>query len=128
MAYGFSPKLPLTYDKVDGPYALLKTVATMGHQNLKMLVLTNPGERVMDPNFGVGISRYLFENNVVINDGAIKSRIISQVQTYLPYISITDITIEDRSDANMVGVQITYFIDSFTQEEILYLKLENTAE
>jgi len=128
MAYGFSPKLPLTYDEIDGPYSLLKTVATMGHQNLKMLVLTNPGERVMDPNFGVGISRYLFENNVQINGSAIRSRIMTQVSNYLPYINITNIDIQERFDENMVGVQITYFIDSFTQEEILYLNLENNAQ
>ena len=27
-------------------------------QNLKMLILTNPGERVMDPEFGVGIKQF----------------------------------------------------------------------
>ena len=67
MSYGFSPSLPLTYNKTDGPYALLKTIRDVGHQNLKMVILTNPGERVMDPLFGVGISRYLFENNTFLN-------------------------------------------------------------
>jgi phage baseplate assembly protein W len=32
-------------------------------QKLKNIVLTNPGERVMLPNFGVGIKRYLFSQN-----------------------------------------------------------------
>ena len=48
-------------------------------QNLKMLILTNPGERVMTPNFGVGIRKYLFE---VVSDevyAEIDSKIKQQV-------------------------------------------------
>ena len=54
MGNGLAVKLPLFYDPVDGPYTLLKTMREVGAQNLKMLVLTNPGERIMNPDFGVG--------------------------------------------------------------------------
>ena len=59
---GISPKLPLTRDKQDG-YALNKTELDSIKQNVKMVVLTSPGERVMDPSFGVGIRKYLFETS-----------------------------------------------------------------
>jgi hypothetical protein len=38
-------------------------------QNIKMTLLTSPGERVFDSNFGVGLKRYLFENDTTIKRG-----------------------------------------------------------
>ena len=63
---GISPKLPLTRDRQDG-FALNKTVLDSIKQNVKMVVLTSPGERVMDPAFGVGVRRYLFENGYIMS-------------------------------------------------------------
>lgn len=125
MPYGFSAKLPLTYSTDDGPYSLLKTIKEMGQQNLKMLVLTNPGERIMDINFGVGISRFLFDQEDSFTSGELEQRIVDQVNIYLPYITITDINISPRLDVNAANVSITYFIDGFTTNEKLFLNLEN---
>ena len=58
---GIAPKLPLALDSSDG-YALLKTIRTMIKQNFKMLILTVPGERIMDPAYGVGMKTYLFNS------------------------------------------------------------------
>ncbi len=58
---GISPKIPLVYDSTDGPYQLNKNLKDTFKQNLKMLVLTSPGERIMAPEFGVGLYRFLFE-------------------------------------------------------------------
>ena len=60
--YGVSPKLPLIVDDLDGHYGLTKTVREAVKQNFKNLILTSPGERVMDSNFGVGLRNFLFEN------------------------------------------------------------------
>ena len=65
---GYSPKLPLAYDSTqDGNYALNKTLIDTIRQNLKMLLLTNPGERIMMPNFGVGIRTYLFSEDTELH-------------------------------------------------------------
>ena len=56
-----SIKLPITPDSGNG-YTMIKTIKKMVNQNLKMLILTIPGERVMDPNFGVGVQKYLFSS------------------------------------------------------------------
>ena len=58
MAVGLAPALPLTADEEDGHFTLLKSVLQTTEQNLKMLILTCPGERIMDINFGVGIRHY----------------------------------------------------------------------
>ena len=58
---GISPRLPLMLDSVDGPYGLITTYKELATQKLKMLLLTNPGERIMNPDFGVGLKSYFFE-------------------------------------------------------------------
>jgi phage baseplate assembly protein W len=91
MASGLSPKLPLTVSEVFGPYNLNVTFEELAKQNLKMLILTIPGERIMDPNFGVGLRRYLFEFNGSNTYSLIESKIREQVGRYLSYIQIDNI-------------------------------------
>ena len=50
MTTGFSPKIPLQYDPSDGYYKMNKSFAEVVKQNIKMIVLTAPGERIMDPS------------------------------------------------------------------------------
>ena len=79
MANGLSAALPLIVDETDGPYRLNKTINELARQNLKIIILTNPGERVMDPLFGVGLQRYLFENQSSTLTSSILGRISAQV-------------------------------------------------
>ena len=53
---GLGPRLPLARDSGDG-FGLLKSFERMVRQNLKMLILNVPGERVMEPLYGVGLKR-----------------------------------------------------------------------
>ena len=91
MASGLSPQLRLVVSEVFGAYNLNTNFEDLAKQNLKMLILTIPGERIMDPNFGVGLRRYLFELNDSNTYSAISSKINEQVQRYLSYIQIDDI-------------------------------------
>jgi phage baseplate assembly protein W len=86
---GLSPKLPIKRDKEDG-YALTKSYTEMVTQNLKNLILTVPGERMMDPNFGAGIKRFLFEQHDVSTYSSIFSKIIEQATIYMPFIDIQE--------------------------------------
>ena len=53
----FTPRLPLAFG--DNPnYQNVNTIRDLVRQNLKILCLTAPGERLMDINFGVGIKRF----------------------------------------------------------------------
>ena len=52
MSSGIAAKLPLTVSNVFGTYNLITDFTTLAKQNLKMLVLTTPGEKMMDINFG----------------------------------------------------------------------------
>jgi phage baseplate assembly protein W len=110
---GYAPKLPLTLDPTDG-YRLTKTTKETAQQNLKMLVLTSPGERIWDPAFGVGLYNFLFELDTVFVQEDIRARINSQVQKYLPFITILGINFGeqtfDTTDRNTLAVTIKYSI------------------
>jgi phage baseplate assembly protein W len=104
MAVGYAPELPLHVTNEDGPYALLKTLEGVGAQNLKMLVLTSPGERIMDGKFGVGIRNYLFWQYVPATLSNIENRIRAQTIKYLPYIKINNIVFNNGQDVVAGGI------------------------
>jgi phage baseplate assembly protein W len=80
-------------------------------QNLKMLLLTNPGERVMNPNFGVGVNQYLFEmvedQSVYAN---IDSKIREQISLYMPYLKIQRIDFVAQNNKNKISLKISYSV------------------
>ena len=113
MAQGISVLLPLIYDKQDGPFKLNKTIQETVKQNFKNLVLTNKGERIMDPLFGVGIYSYLFENYSSAVEFIIRTEIISQTSKYLPFISVQEFSLSQMStNENQFYIYIKYFINS----------------
>ena len=85
-----------------------------------MLILTNPGERVMEPEFGIGIKQFLFENFQSDVYARIDSRIREQTAIYMPIISIVSIEfgtggIEDNS----MGLRIEYAIPDIATSDLL---------
>ena len=109
-----SVRLPLALDNTDG-FGAIKTIRAMINQNLKMLILTNPGERIMEPEFGVGLRKFLFGN---VNGDLLAdlvARIKQQTTTYIPAIQLESIDFitsdEDPSlSLNQISVVITYNI------------------
>lgn len=123
---GISPRLPLVYDKTDGPYQLNKTLKETFRQNLKMLILTIPGERPMVPGFGVGLYRFLFEGVNSVTFGTIAETINKQVSFYIPSISLENIDFltsdEDSTlQLNEVRVVIKYTIQPFNEKDELII-------
>lgn len=92
MSNNLSPKLPLVKDPQDG-YEMNKTYVEMVKQNLKMLLLTAPGERIMEPFFGVGLRNYLFENNIELTKNKISTAVREQIKIYMPFVEIINIEV-----------------------------------
>ena len=114
-----SVRLPLMLDSVDG-FSMIKDIRTLIRQNLKMLILTNPGERIMEPLFGAGIKRYLFENFGTATPAAIDSKIREQVDMFMPAISLREISFSTQDiDLNRLGISITYSIPDINVEDLL---------
>lgn len=127
---GLSVKLPLSYSNQDGPYALNKDLAEVVHQNLKNLVLTSPGERVMQPKFGVGARRYLFENVTGNSFQELVTAIYDQVRRYMSFVIIEDVQVfDDETDStlypNEVRLIIRYNIGSLGGSNTLKISQVN---
>ena len=111
-----APSLPLTPGNGE-VFRNIREFAELAKQNLKMLIMTNPGERVMDVDFGVGVSSYLFEMNDLSVQSEISSRIEVQVGRYLPYITIESIEFEGEEEK--LYMQIKFAIESIgTYDEL----------
>ena len=117
---GLAPKLPLFRDDLEG-YALIKDYGELVAQNFKMLMFTSPGERIMDPRFGIGIKRFLFEQNHPTTHDRVETRIRSQVNKYMPYLEVR--SVEFFAEDKFLTVRVRYFItpikkiQSFTLRE-----------
>jgi hypothetical protein len=127
MSSGLSVALPLTLSDVFGAYNLNTTFGQLATQNLKMLLLTNPGERMMDPGFGVGIRAFLFNSNTPDTYANITTAIQRQVDKYLPYIQIDNIqytTPENNPDLfpNSLNVIINFTIVPLQQSVVLQIQ------
>ena len=129
---GISPKLPLTYSKTDGPYLLNKNLKETVKQNFKMLVLTSPGERVMVPDFGVGINSFLFEAMDDSTYSQVVQKIQEQVGMFIPSITLEaiDFVTSDEDPTlplNELRVSIKYNILPFNQKDELLITSTMTS-
>jgi len=111
MTAGLAPHLPITTSRAD----LIQDYETLVIQNLKMLLLTSPGERIMDVNFGVGLRKFLFEINDNITYERIASKIREQVSNYMPFVEVQKIEFNSKENdpdlfPNFVRTSITFKI------------------
>ena len=127
MAFGYSAVLPLQRNNEDGFYVLTKTIRQNIKQNFKNLFLTVPGERVMIPDFGVGLRRFLFENNSFELQGNISDRINKQVELYMPFLSIDEVQFLEETDnineniGNVLSIKVFYSIPSRGTSDVIII-------
>ncbi len=124
---GIGPEVPLSRDHRHGVYALITTYKEEIKQNFKNLLLTSPGERVMNPDFGVGLRRYLFE----FRDHSlplIRQRIEQQVSKYMPFIRINKIDLNtdemNTGNPNIISIKIIYDVPNMNIQSSIILKGE----
>lgn len=122
--YGIGPKLPISFTKESTPLNT-QTITENTKQNMKNLLLTSPGERIMDIDFGVGLRRFLFENNTPTVRSRLESRIYEQVSRYMSFVRITELEIVHSDDnPNLIDIKVRYDIKNIASDEILSLSLD----
>ena len=72
--------------------------------NIKNLILTRKGERLMHPNFGTDLYNTLFNQNTDDLESEIERSIDRAIQEWMPYISVDEILV-DQTNTN----RDTYF-------------------
>lgn len=110
-----APAFPLEKNE-DGKYKTYSSeeIIQIVDQNIKMVLLTRKGERIGRPDFGVGLHAYLFEIPNDIGQGTnqppLRESILSQLSSFMPYISVEDLVINYGNSASSLNIKIKYSV------------------
>lgn len=76
---------------------------------IRVILLTEPGERLMRPDFGAGLGRFLFEPNTVTTRRAIEEAITAALRDWEPRITVESVVVdEDADDPRSALATVTY--------------------
>ena len=92
--------------------------------NIKNIILTNPGEKTWDPDFGAGIIGSLFEQATPSLISDIRSRIKTQLRLYMPYITLLDLALSYNNE-NTFLVSLKYEIKISEVIDSMEIKITN---
>jgi len=76
--------------------------------NLINLLLTDKGERIMNPEFGADLRRSLFDNITQSNTDLLQTKIIDAINIFIPEVELTNVVVEPNIDYNTLNVTIDY--------------------
>ena len=92
--------------------------------SIKQLILTQKGERVMYPNFGTNLRRYLFEPITQALISSIDTEIRMAIKTYEPRINVIDVRVSQTPGDNRefnglyIALNLSFIDDAASEEQI----------
>jgi phage baseplate assembly protein W len=122
LAVGVS--VPFVGSIISGSDAVFSSTYTTTEQlrsDIINYILTNKNERVLNPNYGSDLRRYLFSNitqessdiNLGLND--LQKSLTSGIQLNFPNVNVKEVNITPDYDVNTVNIKISYsFMNSPT--------------
>ena len=92
--------------------------------NLVNYLLTNKGERVFRPSFGVDLRNLLFEQILDITSDELKANIQSDISQFFPNVEVVEIEFNNQPDENTVNFTLKYRIVNFGIEDSVNILLQ----
>ena len=92
-------------------FLIIKQGSELVAESITRILMTNPGERVGQPYFGVGLRNLLFnqlDDELITN---LKENIMDQCSQYEPRAIINDINIEELIDEHAIIVKISFLMN-----------------
>lgn len=120
-------KLPFNanLDQSNSPiFNMSVTTEEQSISNFINLLFTRPGERYLQPELGVGLDLYLFEQFTEILETNIIDRITSQSNKWLPYIQINNIRIEEDQN-HRIFININFKVNEFGANREITFRLSD---
>lgn len=93
---------------------------------IKNLILTDRGERLMQPLVGGNIRAILFENNTPATIKIIQETVKETINFYEPRATLLDVIVQSSLDESTVEVAIYFYINNIEQPITLTVFLERT--
>ena len=96
----------------DGYFKTTKTTVESIKNNIRLLLQTERGERVFQPNLGMNLRRLVFEQITENTTIEIENDIVDTFETWLPFVELQDINVNTDStgDVNKIDINITFNI------------------
>ena len=97
----------------DGYFKTTKTTIESVKNNIRLLLKTEKGERLFQPNLGLALRRFLFQQ---INDDTnilIENEIVDTFEKWLPFVEIQELDVNTQpinSDRNQIKIKVTFNI------------------
>jgi phage baseplate assembly protein W len=97
----------------NGPGVFNSTYTTKDQikSNLVNLLLTDVGERVMNPTFGCNLKRFIFEGINEDNLELLVNSLSESISMFVPEITVTNIRVVPNTDYNTIALYIDYIIN-----------------
>ena len=77
-------------------------------QSIRLILDTDPGERIMRPSFGCGLRRYLMKPNTTATRALIKMDVERALRDDEPRIRLQTVQVDPGEDPALVLIQIFY--------------------
>ncbi|MBC8146929.1 MAG: GPW/gp25 family protein [Bacteroidetes bacterium] len=110
----------------DGLFELSYTTEEQSTSNLKLLLLTKKGERLMHPNYGTDIQYYVFDNDTDLLRDNIHNEINSAIRYWLPYIIVVDISVTSDGEHG-INIVLTYKVTENGANETIVLFVDQSG-
>ena len=79
-------------------------------RSVRNIILTTPGEKFFDPDFGSNVSKLLFENVDDITASQIQEEIEFSISNYEPRVNLVNVRVVADNDNALFDATITYEI------------------
>lgn len=77
-------------------------------QAILLILETEPGERIMRPDFGTGLRRYLMKPNTIATRALIQRDVDAALRLWEPRIEVTRVIVTPAEDPSAVLIDIAY--------------------
>lgn len=92
-------------------------------EGIKNLLITEPGERVMNPEFGCPLSQYIFEPIDGITMIAMKATIINSISRFEKRVENLQVFLTASPDNNTINIDVIFNMKTSTNQQTLGLTL-----
>jgi hypothetical protein len=79
-------------------------------RSIHLILETEPGERVMRPDFGCGLRRYLMKPNTVATRALVRRDVERALERWEPRIELASVTAEPGDDPALVLIRVEYLV------------------
>lgn len=123
---GLNIKFPLRKGAA-GAFDLNETTLDAVRDDLRMLLLTNHGERLVHGLFGANLRALLFENMSQDFETRIQDAIVLSVERWIPFVSVKDIEVKTGQNdlslgPNETNIKVFFSVNNTDLEDVLEVK------